>query len=124
MKIQYFPIIFLLILGTNRGYAQTQWTEEQFQQLVDSDQPVLIDFFANWCAPCKLTQPTIEKLSREYKGKAKIITIDYDLNRALAQKLIIDEIPVFLLYKKGKLLWRGIGSMPEKVFREEIEANL
>lgn len=102
----------------------TGMSQEAFQKLIASDKPVLIDFFAKWCAPCQKMLPTIHKLTEEYKGKAIIETIDYDKNKALAQSLQVDEIPVFLLYKKGKLLWRGIGLMPEKEFRTVIEENM
>ncbi len=108
----------------NATAAPTGMSQEDFQKLIASDKPVLIDFFAKWCAPCQQMLPTIHKLTEEYKGKAIIETIDYDQNKALAQSLQVDEIPVFLLYKNGKLLWRGIGLMPEKEFREVIEGNM
>lgn len=99
-------------------------SQEEFQKLIASNQPVLIDFFAPWCAPCKQMMPVLEKLTTEYAGKATIRTINYDENKVLAQSLQVDEIPVFLLYKNGKLLWRGMGLMPEKEFREVIEGAL
>ncbi len=108
----------------NAAAAPTGMSEEEFQKLIASDQPVLIDFFAKWCAPCQQMLPTIHKLTEEYKGRAIIETIDYDKNKALAQRLKVDEIPVFLLYKNGKLLWRGMGLMPEKEFRAVIEDGL
>lgn len=108
----------------NTAEAPAGMSQEEFQKLVASDKPVLIDFFAPWCAPCKQMMPTLAKLTKEYIGKAQIKTINYDDNKALARALQVDEIPVFLLYKNGKLLWRGMGLMPEKEFREVIEANL
>jgi thioredoxin 1 len=104
--------------------ASAGMSADEFAQLVSSDLPVLIDFYAPWCAPCEQMMPSIKKLTKEYLGKAIIETINYDQNKALARQLSVDEIPVFLLYKKGKLLWRGIGLMPEKEFREVLEANL
>ena len=104
--------------------APAGMSQEEFQKLVASSQPVLIDFFAPWCAPCKQMMPTLEKLTKAYEGKATIKTINYDENKALARSLQVDEIPVFLLYKEGKLLWRGMGLMPEKEFREVIEGAL
>ncbi|MPR34511.1 thioredoxin family protein [Salmonirosea aquatica] len=99
-------------------------SQDEFQKLIASTQPVLIDFFAPWCAPCKQMAPTLEKLTKEYAGKATIKTINYDDNKALARSLQVDEIPVFLLYKNGMLLWRGMGLMPEKEFREVIDGAL
>jgi thioredoxin 1 len=108
----------------NAPKALTGMGQDEFQQLIASDKPVLIDFYAPWCAPCKQMMPTLTKLTKEYEGKAQIKTINYDENKALARTLQVDEIPVFLLYKNGKLLWRGMGLMPEKEFREIIDANL
>ena len=108
----------------NAAAAPTGMSQEAFQKLIASDKPVLIDFFAKWCAPCQQMLPMIHKLTEEYEGRAIIETIDYDKNKALAQSLQVDEIPVFLLYKNGKLLWRGMGLMPEKEFREVIEGNM
>ncbi|WP_165933373.1 thioredoxin domain-containing protein [Arundinibacter roseus] len=99
-------------------------SQDDFEKLIASDKPVLLDFFATWCAPCKQMMPTMQKLTKDYEGKAVIKTINYDKNKALTQRLQIDEIPIFLLYKNGKLLWRGMGLMPEKEFKEIIEANL
>lgn len=103
---------------------QKGMSQEDFQKLVASSQPVLIDFYAPWCAPCKQMMPTLAKLTKEYAGKAIIKTVNYDDNTALARSLQVDEIPVFLLYKDGKLLWRGMGLMPEKEFREVINGAL
>jgi thioredoxin 1 len=109
---------------TNAAVVAPGMSQEEFQKMIASEQPVLIDFYAKWCAPCKQMMPVLEKLTTEYAGKAKIETINYDENKALAKSLQVDEIPVFLLYKNGKLLWRGMGLMPEKEFREVIEGAL
>ena len=108
----------------NAAVVAAGMSQEEFQKMIASAQPVLIDFYAKWCAPCKQMMPVLEKLTTEYAGKATIKTINYDENKALAQSLQVDEIPVFLLYKNGKLLWRGMGLMPEKEFREVIEGAL
>lgn len=108
----------------NAAVVAAGMSQEEFQKVIASAQPVLIDFYAKWCAPCKQMMPVLEKLTTEYAGKATIKTINYDENKALAQSLQVDEIPVFLLYKNGKLLWRGMGLMPEKEFREVIEGAL
>jgi thioredoxin 1 len=96
-------------------------SREAFDQLVASDKPVFIDFFATWCGPCQQMMPTIQKFKTDYKGKAAIHTIDYDDNKELARELRIDEIPVLLIYKKGKVLWRGIGFTPEPVLRKALD---
>jgi thioredoxin 1 len=95
-----------------------------FKKLISSDQLVMIDFYAPWCAPCIKMLPTVHKLAEEYKSKAKIETIHYDQNKALAKELGISEIPAFLFYKKGKLILRKNGFMEEAEFRELIGKNL
>lgn len=96
----------------------------QFNKIITSEKVVLIDFYAKWCAPCVKMLPTVMKLKEEYKGKAKIDTISYDQNKALAQKLGVDEIPGFLLYKDGKLVKRQSGYLSENEFKKLLDANL
>lgn len=95
-----------------------------FKKLTASDKLVMIDFYAPWCAPCIKMLPTVHKLAETYKGQARIETIHYDQNKALAKELGIDAIPAFLFYKKGKLLLRKDGPMEEAEFKKLIEANL
>ena len=102
----------------------TGMSEEAFQQLIASEQPVLIDFYALWCAPCQKMLPSIKKLTKEYEGRASIKTIHYDQNKTLAQQLQISEIPVLLLYQKGELRWRGMGYLSEKELREVLDKYL
>ena len=99
-------------------------TKAEFDKLIASDQPVLFDFFAPWCGPCQKMMPTILKLEKEYDKKAIFKTIDYDTNKELALSLGVDEIPMLLIYKKGKLVWRGIGASPEETLKKEIDKNL
>lgn len=98
-------------------------TQDEFQKLISSSKPVLVDFFAPWCAPCQKMLPTVNKLKAELAGKVTIVTIDYDKNRQLAQQLGVDEIPTFLIFKDSKPKWRGIGYMDEAMFRKTIEEN-
>lgn len=105
--------------AANKGMSSAD-----FKKLISSDQLVMVDFYAPWCAPCIKMLPTVHKLAGEYKAKAKIETIHYDQNKALAKDLGIDEIPAFLFYKKGKLILRKNGLMEEAEFRKLIEQNL
>ena len=95
-----------------------------FNKLTASSGVVLIDFYAKWCAPCIKMLPTVTKIKSDYQGRAKVETVDYDANKALAKELGIDEIPAFLLYKDGKLITRKNGMMEEKDFRYLIESSL
>ena len=110
--------------GSSKSDANKGMSNTKFQQLVSSEKVVLIDFFAPWCAPCQKMLPTVKKLTSEYKGKVKIETIDYDQNKALAKELKIEEVPVFLVYKDGKLVTRKSGLLTEADFRELLDSNL
>ena len=106
-------------LGESKGM-----TAADFKKLTSSDKLVMVDFYAPWCAPCVKMLPTVHKLADEYKNQAKIETIHYDQNKALAKELGIDEIPTFLFYKKGKLVLRKNGLLEEHEFKKLIEENL
>ncbi len=104
--------------------SKSDWSKVKFDALVASEKPILIDFFATWCGPCQQMMPSIKKLKEEYNGKAIVETIDYDRNKELALSLGIDEIPMLLVYKKGRVVWRGIGLTSEAALRKVIDEHL
>ncbi len=81
----------------------------QFSKLIDQDTPVLIDFHALWCGPCKMMAPMIEQLKEDYDDRLKIYKIDIDKNKTLAEKYQVNAVPTILLFKKSKLYWRVAG---------------
>ncbi len=89
---------------------------EAYDALTKSSNVVLIDFYAPWCGPCMKMVPLLEKLTKEYEGKATIIRINIDENKSLAEKLKIDEIPFFKLYRNGKEAGNFIGQMDRASF--------
>ena len=96
-----------------------------FNEMIQSDKPVLVDFFAEWCGPCKMLKPVLDKLSSEYSGKGvKIVTIDVDASKDLSNELLVNEIPLLLFYRNGKLMEQMIGFNPESIIRESIEKHL
>ena len=80
-----------------------------FNDIIDSDVPVLIDFFADWCGPCKMQSPILSELKSDLGDGIKIIKIDVDQNQSLAQKLGVQSIPTLMIYKFGKLQWSAAG---------------
>jgi len=83
-----------------------------FREIVSSKKPVLIDFFAEWCEPCKMVTPTLKKVAREMADDVVIIKIDIDKNPILAQKLNVRSVPTLMIYKEENLLWRQSGVVP------------
>jgi thioredoxin 1 len=85
-----------------------------FQQLINSQKPVLIDFYADWCGPCKVLEPILEEVRSEINGKGRIIRIDVDKNQHLANKFQIRGVPTLILFKNGQQLWRQPGVAGKK----------
>ncbi|MDX2305969.1 MAG: thioredoxin [Microscillaceae bacterium] len=95
--------------------------KKSFQELIDTHEtPVLVDFFAEWCGPCKVMSPVLEELAKEYQGKLKIVKVDVDKNPRLAEKYQIRGIPTMILFDKGKVNWKKSGAMPLPVLKKEL----
>lgn len=93
----------------------------QFSELIKQDLPVIIDFHAEWCGPCKMMAPMMEKIKDEYDDKIKIYKIDIDKNRTLAEKYQIQAVPTLMIFRKGKLSWRVSGVPGMSELKREID---
>jgi len=81
----------------------------KFNDLINGDVPVLVDFHADWCGPCKMQAPILKQLSSEIAGKAKIIKVDVDKNQQAAMKYGIRSVPTLMMFKKGQIVWQQSG---------------
>jgi thioredoxin 1 len=96
-------------------------TDAAFEQTVlKSNVPVVVDFWAPWCGPCKMVAPTLDKLAREYSGKLIIAKVNTDENPEWAMKYGVQGIPTMLLVAGGKIVHRQVGALPEPILRELV----
>jgi thioredoxin 1 len=101
----------------------TEFTDQNFEQeVLKSTQPVLVDFWAEWCQPCRMLAPTIAKLAKDYAGKIKVGKVDTDSNRDISLKYVISAIPTVLLFKNGDVLQKFVGLRGEKDFKAALDA--
>ena len=108
--------------GASDGPAQISKTE--FDNIIKSEKPVLVDFSATWCVPCKKMAPVVEKLKADYNGKATVITIDIDAAQEIVGQYKVEAIPTFILFKNGTDKFRHTGMIGEEELKKAIEDNL
>lgn len=92
----------------------------KFHELINSDKLVLVDFYAEWCGPCKAMKPILEEVKKKVGDKATIIKMDIDKNNPTAAEFQIQSVPTLMLFKSGKVLWRQSGVVPASLIEQKI----
>ncbi|MBP6610046.1 MAG: thioredoxin [Paludibacter sp.] len=93
---------------------------ETFDQIINGDKPVLIDFYATWCGPCKSMSPIVEAIGKEVQGNARVLKIDVDKNQTLAARYGIQAVPTFIIFKKGQVVWKKSGGSDKLSMKSEL----
>ncbi|BAM04034.1 thioredoxin [Phycisphaera mikurensis] len=102
--------------------AVQEFTDTNFQsEVLEADTPVVVDFWAEWCMPCRMLTPTIEKLATDYDGKVKVGKLDTDANREVSVKHEITAIPTVLVFKGGEVVKKFVGVTQEAEFKAELD---
>jgi thioredoxin 1 len=100
-------------------------TQENFKETVlGSDTPILVDFWATWCGPCRMVAPVLDDLASELDGKLKIGKVNVDENQDLAMQFRVSSIPAFVLFKNGQAVDRVVGALPKAAFKNFVSAHL
>ncbi|MDO5607374.1 MAG: thioredoxin [Capnocytophaga sp.] len=100
-------------------------TDATFEEVVlNSDKPVVVDFWAAWCGPCRMLGPVIEEISKEYNGKVVVGKVDVDNNQDFASKYGVRNIPTVLVFQNGEVVGRQVGVAPKKTYTDAIDSLL
>ncbi|MEA2562697.1 MAG: thioredoxin 1 [Acidobacteriota bacterium] len=94
------------------------------QEVLKSDTPVLVDFWAAWCGPCRMVAPVLDQIANEMDGKVRVAKLDVDSNQKIAYQFQVSSIPTFILFKDGQMADRMMGAMPKSAFESFINRNL
>lgn len=120
-----FGLIFVHISSHKNNYMALEFTDTNFEtDVLKSDKLTVVDFWAEWCGPCRAIGPVIEELSKDYAGKVNVGKVNVDLNPNISMNYGITSIPAILFIKGGKVVDKQIGAVPKSILDKKIQANL
>jgi thioredoxin 1 len=99
-------------------------TDSNFEEIINTDKPVLVDFWAEWCGPCRLIAPIVDELSTELEGKAILGKLNVDENQEIPGKFGIRSIPTLLIFKGGEIVDKIVGALPKHAIQKKLEAHI
>ena len=99
-------------------------TDSNFEEVISSEKPVLVDFWAEWCGPCKMIGPVVEELASDYDGKAVVAKVNVDENPNVSAKFGIRSIPTLLVFKNGEIVDKQVGAVPKGVLSQKLDSQL
>ncbi|MCE7864208.1 MAG: thioredoxin [Bacteroidetes bacterium CHB5] len=99
-------------------------TDLTFDQAINSEKPVLVDFWAEWCGPCKMIGPVVEELAGDYEGKAVVAKINVDENPQVTARFGVRNIPTLLVFKNGQVVDKQVGAVPKSVLSQKLQAQV
>jgi thioredoxin 1 len=118
-------IYFAIELKQKKENMALEITDSNFEEVVlKSDKPVLVDFWAEWCGPCRMVGPVVEELAKEYEGKAIIGKLNVDHNPKVATEFGIMSIPALLYFKDGKVVDKQVGAVPKHILAKKLDAQM
>jgi thioredoxin 1 len=97
---------------------------ETFSKIINDEKPVLVDFHAEWCGPCKMMAPELKRFAENNKDSVRVLKVDIDKNQATAGHYKIQGVPTLILFKQGKILWRQSGAMNAKQISDAVKSKL
>ncbi|MCW5912921.1 MAG: thioredoxin [Cyclobacteriaceae bacterium] len=99
-------------------------TDSTFDQAISSEKPVLVDFWAEWCGPCKMIGPVVEELAGDYEGKAVVAKLNVDENPQVTARFGVRNIPTLLVFKNGQVVDKQVGAVPKSVLSQKLQAQV
>ncbi len=111
-------------MATQELLQQIKGEQDFEREVLKEELPVIADFYADWCGPCRVVAPVIESLSREYAGRARFVKVNVDNNERIASRYVVESIPTVIVFSKGQAVERVVGVSSQQAYRQRIDKAL